>query len=105
MNVISVLLIFSIIAAFIVTAWVYVKNRTLDDIRDDVYALFLKAEHRYTESGSGKQKMEFVIQRARSMLPSWARLFITDEVLEAAVEMWFRAIKDLLDDGKLNGTK
>lgn len=76
-----VILLFLIGLGF--TAYLYFRERTLGEIRADVYKLFLEAEHTYTETESGKQKMEYVIQRARSMLPKRAQLFITEEVLNA----------------------
>ena len=48
--------------------------------------------------------MKYVVQRARSMLPSWLQMFITDDLLYEVLEIWFRAVKDLLDDGKYNKT-
>lgn len=87
--------------AFGFIVYLYIRNKTLEDIRVDVYQLFLKAEKLYL-SGEGKQKMEFVIQRARSMLPVWAKFFITEELLERIIQLWFDAVKDLLDDGKYN---
>lgn len=80
----------------------YVRNKTLEEIRADVYQLFLEAEHTYQHTESGKQKMSYVIQQARSLLPNWAQFFITEELLEKVVQMWFDAVKDLLDDGKIN---
>ena len=82
--------------------YVYVKNRTLEQIRGDVYQLFLEAEHRYKESGTGKKKMEWVIKRARMLLPEWARVIITEDLMIEVIEGWFKAVKDLLDDGKYN---
>lgn len=91
-----------------VGAYIYFRNRSLEEIRGDVYHLFLRAEHMYLKSGSGKQKMKWVISKARGLLPEAVQLFVTDEFLERVVESWFRAVKDLLDDGKYNksvGTK
>lgn len=88
-----------------VSLWVYIRDKTIDEIRVNVYHLFLKAEHTYKESGAGKQKMRYVVSQARKLLPSWLQYFITDEFLESIVEQWFRAIKDLLDDGKMNGSE
>lgn len=82
--------------------YIYLRNRSLEEIRTDVYQLFLKAEHMYKESGTGKQKMKWVIGKARLLLPSWLQMFITDELLYSVIEGWFRAVKDLLDDGKYN---
>lgn len=80
----------------------YVRDKTLEDIRADVYQLFLKAEHNPEFSESGKQKMKWVLSRARMLLPTWLQVFITDAFLEKVIEGWFRAVKDLLDDGKMN---
>lgn len=100
-------IIFIILAIMLVIGlgfitYIYLRDKTLEDIRADVYQLFLKAEHTYTETGEGKQKMKYVIQQARGLLPRWLNVFITDELLEKVIEMWFQAVKDLLDDGKIN---
>lgn len=79
----------------------YVRDKTLDEIRADVYKKFLEAEHDETLT-TGKKKMTWVLIQARMLLPNWAQVFITDAFLEKVVEGWFQAVKDLLDDGKLN---
>lgn len=84
--------------------WVYIRDKTIDEIRVDVYHLFLNAEHAFKESGAGKQKMKYVVSQARRLLPSWLQYFITDEFLESVIEKWFQAVKDLLDDSKMNGS-
>lgn len=80
----------------------YLRDKTLEEIRTDTYQLFLKAEHNPEFTKSGKQKMKWVLSQARMLLPKWAQVFITDAFLEKAIEGWFKAIKDLLDDGKMN---
>ncbi len=83
----------------------YFKDKRLDDIRADVYQLFLKAEHMYKMSGAGQQKMKWVVSKARMLLPGWIQAFVSEYALERIIEMWFREIKDLLDDGKVNGSQ
>lgn len=105
MNITAIVTIAVAIALVIgtgVLVYLYVRDRTLEQIRADVYQLFLEAEHRYFYTSAGKQKMAYVIQRARSLLPPWAQFFITDAVLEKVVQLWFDSVKDLLDDGKYN---
>lgn len=80
----------------------YFKMRTLDQIRADVYQAILKAEHIY-KHGENAQKLEYVVQLARSMLPGWLSFFITTENLTKLINLWFAGVKDLLDDGKMNG--
>ncbi|MCM1237523.1 MAG: hypothetical protein NC489_46245 [Ruminococcus flavefaciens] len=87
----------------LISAVEYLKGKSLDEIRQDVYKLFLKAEHNYEESGTGKQKMKWVISKARGLLPSWTQMIITEEMFESIIQYWFDGIKDLLDDGKMNG--
>lgn len=80
----------------------YLRDKTLNEVRADVYQLFLAAEHNPEFSEMPKQRMKWVLSRARLLLPAWLQVLITDAFLEKVVEGWFRAIKDLLDDGKLN---
>lgn len=80
----------------------YLRGKALSDIRADVYQLFLKAEHVYTETEAGKKKMDWVIGVALTYLPAWAKFIVTEEVLRKVVQKWFDAVKDLLDDGKYN---
>lgn len=89
----------------IVIAFQYLKNKGLEGIRSDVYQLILKAEHMYKESGTGKQKFEWVIQQARGLLPKWLQVFVTEKALKNIVQKWFVGVKDLLDDGKVNNSQ
>ena len=105
MTINTILTIALIVAAVVVIAagvYFYCRDKSLAEIRADVYQLFLKAEHNPEFMESGKQKMKWVLSMARSLLPAWVRAFITDEFLEKIVQGWFDAVKDLLDDGKLN---
>ena len=89
----------------IVIAVQYMKQKGLDGIRADVYQLILKAEHMYKESGQGQQKLKWVVQQARGLLPKWLQVFVTEEAMIKIIEKWFRGVKDLLDDGKVNQTQ
>lgn len=102
MALVIITIIFAVL--FLIGAVEYFKSKTLDDIRADVYKLFLRAEHNFKESHSGKQKMKWVIGRARGLLPVWVQMIVTEEMFEGIVQFWFDGIKDLLDDGKVNNT-
>jgi len=82
----------------------YLKIKGLDGIRADVYQLILKAEHMYT-SAAGKQKLKWVVQEARKLLPGWLQIFLSEATLEKIIDGWFKGVKDLLDDGKVNGSQ
>ena len=99
-----VLIVAAAVIGLAVCIYLTLRDKTLEEIREEVYQLFLKAEHKFTESGSGKKKMQYVIEQARLLLPNWLEFFITQEFLEMLIEGWFQAVKDLLDDGKMNGT-
>lgn len=94
-----------IVVSVIWMVYSYLKEKTLDQIRGDVYQLVLKAEHLWRESGEGKQKMKWVVQQARKLLPDWLYAVTSDEMLEKIIQVWFDEIKDLLDDGKVNGSQ
>ncbi len=104
MNTLFVILTVFFVALFVVSMVAYFKERTLDEIRKDVYNLFLKAEHKYKESGQGQQKMKWVIGRARLLLPTWLQVIMTEDMFEKLIQIWFDGIKDLLDDGKMNSS-
>ena len=83
----------------------YLRMKGLDGIRMDVYRLILRAEHMYKESGAGQKKLEWVVLQARDLLPTWLQLVITKDALMNIVNEWFKGVKDLLDDGKVNGSQ
>lgn len=89
----------------LVCVYQYTKMKGLDGIRGDVYQLILKAEHVYNASGQGEQKLKWVVQQARSLLPRWLQVIVPEEMLIKVIEEWFAAVKDLLDDGKVNGSR
>lgn len=88
-----------IVVALIV---LYIRNRSIEGIREDVYQLFLKAEHLFVESGAGAEKMDWVCEKAYEMLPKVVKLFTTPDMIRVILQKWFVQIKDLLDDGKKN---
>lgn len=103
MDKVIAIVIYAIILLVVgVVAYFYFRNKSISDIREDVYDLFLKAEHKFRESKSGQQKMDWVIDKAYDFLPKWVQLVVSEKLLRDIFEMWFRAIKNLLDDGKLD---
>ena len=80
-----------------------VQKIGLEKIRGYVYKLFVAAEHEF-KYGENTEKFEYVINLARAAIPMPFSLFITESLLRKVVQAWFDLTKDLLDDGKLNGT-
>lgn len=105
MEVTTIMLMLVIVLGIIgmtVGIYFWVKDQTLENMRKSVYHLFLVAENTFKESKSGKQKMQFVVSKARSLLPNYIQVFVTEEMLYRLIQFWFDSIKDLLDDGKYN---
>ena len=75
----------------------------LQQIQLYVYKWFEDAEYSF-EHGENKQKFDYVIQLARSQIPSPYNNFITEKLLRSVVQLWFNLCKDLLDDRKLNNS-
>lgn len=101
-TIIPIAVILTLVITLTVGAIFYFRDKSLDDIRADVYQLFLEIERNPAYYKTGKDKMKWVLARAKNYLPLWAQVFITDAFLEKVVQGWFDAVKDLLDDGKLN---
>ena len=96
-----------VVIAFLLIVTVYflvehAKMKGLDGIRAETYQLVLEAEHMYKASGQGRQKLEYVVSRARLLLPGWLQFFVSEDFLMDLIDAWFREVKDLLDDGKIN---
>lgn len=109
LNAVPMWVLFLLVAIVVILAIVvmvnYLKNKSLENIRNDVYQLILKAEHKYKESSSGQQKLKWVVSQARGLLPKWAQALISEDTLLKLIDTWFRGVKDLLDDGKVNGSQ
>lgn len=102
---ILILVIAVLIVVTAVVVYQYAKAKGLEGIRKEVYELFLRAEHRFKESGQGEQKLRWVVQQARGLLPKWMQVIVSDEMLLKIIDWWFKEVKDLLDDGKVNGSQ
>ena len=57
------------------------------------------------ELKTGYCKYEWVVQQARGLLPKWLQVIMSEEVLLKIIDWWFKEVKDLLDDGKVNGSQ
>ena len=73
-----ILVIAVLVVVTAVVVYQYAKAKGLDGIRKEVYELFLHAEHIYKESGQGEQKLKWVVQQARSLLPRWLQVIVSE---------------------------
>ncbi len=101
-------LLIATLTLFGLTAYLLVQGAIflgLDGIRNTVYRYMLKAEHIFTKTDGGKRKMTYVVKNAHALLPAWCRMFISEAALRKIIQTWFDGVKDLLDDGKVNGSQ
>ena len=90
------------VGVIVVLLVVYLRNKSISDIRKDLYEVFLKLEHSITGTKAGQERLDEAVTAAYEMLPKWVRLVVSKDRLRKTVDKWFKEIKDLLDDGKLN---
>ena len=100
-----VAIIFMVIVVAVVIFLVVKAMQTIgmEKVREYVYHLFIEAEHEF-QYGENTEKFEYVIELAKSAIPLPFNLFITESTLRSVIQTWFDLCKDLLDDGKFNGT-
>ena len=101
--VIAIIFILIVAAVFIFLLVKELQGMGMEKIRAVVYQAFIKAEHKF-KYGDNTQKFEYVVNLARSHLPAPFNIFVTESLLRSVVQMWFDLVKDLLDDGRVNGT-
>ena len=89
----------AILVVIILLAYMLIKLNK--NVRLKAYELFLKAEHSIND---GECKMNYVVENIYLYLPTMIRIFISEESLKRIVQKMFDEIKDLLDDGKRNGS-
>lgn len=102
--VIAVIFIVIVLAVIVFFAVKKLQSIGLEKIRAVVYSAFVRAEHEF-QYGDNTQKFEYVVGLARSHLPAPFNIFVTESLLRNVVQMWFDLVKDLLDDGRVNGTQ
>lgn len=101
-----VIAIIFIVIVMVAALFLFVKMMQtigMEKVREYVYKLFVEAEHAF-KHGENEEKFNYVILYAKSAIPAPFNLFITETSLRKVVQLWFDLCKDLLDDGKLNGT-
>ena len=106
-TIIGIVAIVALLAICIILACLYLRGKTKDEIRKDVYELCQKAERMF-EHGQNTQKFTYVVQLARSLLPKTVQKYVSlpmlQSLFEKLIQELFDEVKDYLDDGKVNGS-
>lgn len=101
--ILAIIFIVLVVALLVFLLVKLVQKLGLEKVRTIVYKGFVKAEREF-QKGENSQKFDFVCQLARSSIPAPFNLFVTESILRNTIQLWFDLTKDLLDDGKFNGT-
>lgn len=101
--IVAIIFIVVVIAAALFLFIKAMQTVGLEKVREYVYKLFIEAEHEF-KHGENTEKFEYVIGLAKGAIPAPFNMFITESLLRKVVQAWFNLCKDLLDDGKINGT-
>lgn len=96
-----IMIVAAVFVAFVIKA---LQRIGLEKVRAVVYDGFVRAENEF-KYGDNSQKFEYVVQLARSSLPAPFNLLVTETLLRSVIQLWFDLIKDILDNGKIDGTK
>ena len=101
--VLAIIFILLVVAFTIFLLVKLIQKVGVEKIRSYVYTKFLEAERAFNQ-GDNELKFDYVVQLARSAIPSPFNIFITEKFLRKTIQLWFDLCKDLLDDFNLNGT-
>ena len=97
-------LVFVITGTFVYIAFKAAEGKSMDELRLMCYQLILEAEHAYKAGKMGPLKMNYVIDKLYQKMPGFLRGLVSREALGHLCQVWFDEVKDLLDDGKTNGS-
>lgn len=98
---ITVLCIFTVL--FCIIAVNIMQTIGMEKVRKTVYQAFIEAENRF-KHGDNNAKFEYVVNVAKKSIPAPFNLFITETLIRDVIQLWFDLCKDILDDGRMNGT-
>ena len=101
--IVAIIFMIIVVATLVFLVIKKMQSMGLEKVRSYVYHLFIEAEHEFNQ-GENEQKFDYVVQLARSNIPLPFKLVVTEKSLRKVIQLWFDLCKDLLDDGKLNGS-
>ena len=104
-NVINVLwdwrFVLSVVLGFVVWAVADFKNFK---ILVNQAIIVAKSKAKDGVLNSGKEQEDWVVEKVYEVMPAKIKLFVSKELLRKIVYKAYHLSKDLLDDGKLNGS-
>ncbi len=96
-----------ILVAIIALALVLDKiiNKKWDELRTAAYEFIKFAEETIVGYKKGNDRFNFVISKLYDkLIPNWLKVFFPEEVLRRKLQEYFNDIKDILDNGKKDGS-
>lgn len=91
-----------IVAVALVAVFIFERQRAMTIL----YALMLQAKRLAKDAvlSSGQEQEDWVITKAKVLLPKWVLVFLPDERLRVFVRFLFAKLKDYMDDGQINNS-
>lgn len=82
-----------------------VVTKQWDKLRKMAYDAILLAENTIKGSKMGQERFAQVLNYLYDeLIPPWLKPFVTEEMLKHKLQSWFDEVKDLLDNGKKDGS-
>ena len=100
---VAVVVILIILIALCILFVKVIQTLGMEKVRGVVYKAFVEAENNF-KYGDNHTKFEYVVNAAKEAVPFPFNMFITEHNLRKVIQLWFSLCKDLLDDGRVNGT-
>lgn len=72
-----------------------------DSTKAEIARLCVRAEHYFTGTKEGKRKMSYVCGELLKLIPDKCQAFVTQEMLEQAVNAVFQRIAKRMENGSL----
>jgi hypothetical protein len=92
-----------VLVLFVFIPMYFVVNKKWNELRTYAYKLIRVAEKNILGTKVGQERFDYVLQTLyNTLVPKWARPFITEEMVAEKLQTWFDDVKDYLDDGKVN---
>jgi uncharacterized membrane protein len=94
-----------VIMVIVVYAIYLLITKQYDRLRHDAYDLIQFAENNMVGTKRGQQRFKYVLDMLYDLyMPVWLKAFISRESVAIKLQEWYLEFKDLLDDGKINGS-
>lgn len=97
--------IFALLALTVLLLFVACKKGYRQQVFELLYSLVCRAEAAFEGSGRGAEKKAWVVDRIHDKLPGWAKLLISEQDIDALLELAVDKMKALLSTAATQNNK